>query len=148
VFQRTSTYRKGSQRQVLGEAGELVVRDRLQAVAPDGFTVTRCETESDDAQTAIDNSKNGDLFVRDDYGVLQFSVEVKTSMDRPNVTISESELTSSEAKYLIGVTTAGLWACTMEDARKVAKQMHGPTGSFWIIFRDRIKPLPIKDLFK
>ncbi len=148
MFERTSTYRKGSQRQVLGEAGEIVARQRIQAAAPEGFTVTRPEETTDDAQTAIDNSKNGDLFVRDDYGVLHFSIEVKTSMDRPNVTISQSELEHSEAKYLVAVTTAGLWVCTMEDARKVAKHMWGPSGSFWIIFRDRINPLQIKDMFK
>jgi hypothetical protein len=159
---RTSTFKADSPNAILGEAGEIVLTDRIRKVLEDkglNWTVGRTSyvkvrsidlgpcPEDDDPWEAIDNSKQGDVHVVDHRGHRRFSFEVKASMAYDNATISESELLYSEADYLAGVTRAGLWVCTMREARRVAREKHGAYGKFYVIPFDLVKRVPLESIF-
>ena len=159
---RTSTYRKDSPNAILGEAGEIVLTDRIrQTLENKGLNWTVGRTglikrrsidlgpcpENDDPWEAIDNSTLGDVHVVDHRGSRRVSFEVKASMTYDNATISESELRYSEAEYLCGITKAGLWICPMEEARRVAKLKRGPFGDFYIIDFDLVQKVSLESIF-
>ncbi len=155
---RTSTWRNGSATAILGEAGEVVVVGRIQTilerrgiswkVGRTGSQNSRVrENLSDDPWVAIDNSRNGDVHVIDHNGHRRMSFEVKASMDYDNVTISGQELEESEAEYLVGVTKAGLWVCSMDEARRTAYMKHSAYGSFYVVPYNDVKKLQLTDLF-
>lgn len=160
---RTSTWREGSPTAILGEAGEVVVVGRIQSVIDDlglKWVVGRTGTHNsrvreldfgpcpeDDIWTPINNSRQGDVHVVDHHGQRRFSFEVKASMEYPNVTISEQELSESEAEYLVGVTTAGLWVVTMEEAREKAYKKETWNASFWVIPFQGTEKVQLRDIF-
>jgi hypothetical protein len=162
---RTSTFKPDSPNAILGEAGEIVLADRIRKVLESkglSWTVDRTAYERkiqidlgpcpeygsyEDAMVAIDNSKYGDVHVVDHRGNRRFSFEVKASMAYDNATISESELLYSEADYLVGITRAGLWVCTMDEARRVAREKHGAYGKFYVISFDLVKRVPLESIF-
>lgn len=160
---RTSTFKVDSPNAILGEAGEIVLSDRIRKILESkglNWTVDRtayerkiridlgpCPEYHDDPMVAIDNSTYGDVHVVDHRGKRRFSFEVKASMAYDNATISESELLYSEADYLVGITKAGLWVCTMEEARRVAREKHGVYGKFYVIAFDLVKRIPLESIF-
>ena len=97
---------------------------------------------------SISNSKNGDLYVIHDNTVVR-SIEVKASLKYPNAAISDSELAYSRAEYLIAITTAGIWCCTMKEARKHAREVTLDNGSsFWLIPQSKVKLSSLEDVLK
>jgi hypothetical protein len=150
---RTSTWRPDSHQSILGEAAEIVVRDRLQRVLDrkglNWKALRRMdEHHPNDPRNAIGNSNEGDVHVIDHRGKRRLAFEVKASQTWPNAAISESELLYSEADYLVGVTTAGLWVCTMEEARRVSQKKTTYNGTFYLIPQDRVFKLTLDDLFR
>lgn len=160
---RTSTYRKDSPTAILGEAGEIVAVGRIQTVLERkglAWKVGRTGTSNsrvrqidlgpipaDDPWVPIENSQQGDVHVVDHNGRRRVSFEVKASLSFPNATISESELRHSGAEYLIGVTRAGFWVCTMAEARKHAYPKEGPFGVFYVIPYDAVQKVQLSDIF-
>lgn len=141
---RTSTYKKDSPTAILGEAGEVVVVGRIQNILDDlglkwkvgrtGTPNSRARQEDqDDPWVPIENSTNGDVHVIDHRGKRRVSFEVKASTEYENATISSSELENSEAEYLVGVTKAGLWVCSMDDARRHSYKKQSAYGSFYVV---------------
>jgi hypothetical protein len=100
----------------------------------------------DDPWVAIENSRQGDVHVIDHLGRRRVSFEVKASLEWPNAAISESELQNSEAEYLVGITTAGLWVCHMDEARRKATKMCTSEGSFWIVPYDMVRKVELSDI--
>jgi hypothetical protein len=160
--ERTSTWKQGSATAILGEAGEVVVVGRIQNILEDlglSWKVGRTGTPNsrvkeidlgpcpeDDIWTPIENSRMGDVHVVDHRGKRRVSFEVKASMEYENATISCSELENSEAEYLVGVTKAGLWVCSMAEARKHAYERHGIHGSFYIVPYDRVEKVQLREV--
>ena len=162
--ERTSTWRKESPTAILGEAGEVVVVGRIQNILDDlglrwkvgrtGSANTRIKEidlgpcpETDSPWTPIENSRLGDVHVVDNGGRRRISFEVKASVDYDNATISRSELEHSEAEYLVGITKAGLWVCSMDEARRHAYEKHSAHGSFYVIPYDRVKKITLREIF-
>lgn len=168
---RTSTYREGSDRQVLGAAGEATAKRWLQDELVCGgsdWTVLGWEEAKkrtfglgpfDEAYwEPIRNAQNGDLYVyRPGTGEetlwykpepeLLFSVEVKCSDRYPGVSISWHELTNSSAGYMLAVTTVGTWICTMDEARDKCYDVdRSAYSSFYVVPYDRVRKLTIKEI--
>jgi hypothetical protein len=141
----SSTYRDNSSTAILGIASEIVCRDHiLNCIKLLGIdAVVERMTE----MSAQDNSKNGDLFISCGNGFPLFSIEVKCSMKYRNASITESELLYSKAKFLIGITTAGMWVATMNEVRRVASEIQTATGSFWLVPYDKVKKIRLIDIF-
>lgn len=145
--------REDSPQSILGQAAEIVTRDRIQITLRHkglAWTAVR-RTEKfpvGDPRNAIDNSREGDVHVLDQHSRRRVSFEVKASQMWPNATITESELLYSEADYLVGVTTAGLWICTMEEARRVAQKKYSPSGTFYIVPEHQVEKLTFDDIFE
>ncbi len=155
---RTSTYGISVRNAVLGEQSEIMVTNLIRARLTEikrPWTVTR---EADmpyavdsrglyTADRAIRNSNEGDLHIRDEVGDLRFSVEVKSSLKYPNVTITESELLNSNAKYLFCITTAGMWITTMEETRRVARRLDSMQGgTFYLVLHSAVKKVTMSEL--
>ncbi len=148
---RTSTYQRGSIRQTEGTYAEIEAQRLLQdALGPDGGTVRlfdeTTDLHPDDPRVAIGNSRQGDLFVFDVMGWLRFSVEVKSSSKYPNVSITWSELTESTTRFLIAVTPAGVWACTMDEARRRSRLVETRDGDFWLVPYDLVRRMTLKEI--
>jgi len=160
---RTSTWKKESPNAILGEAGEVVVVGRLQIILADlglNWSVGRAGSANSrvkeidmgpspecDSWVPIENSTKGDVHVIDNHGRRRVSFEVKASTEYDNATISRSELEYSEAEYLVGVTRAGLWVCSMQEARKHAREKHSAYGSFYVIPYDAVKKIQLREIF-
>lgn len=170
---RTSTYRHGTERQRLGEAGEATAKRWLQeelVCAGSDWTVLGWEEAKKRSfglgafdvshWEPIKNAQNGDLYV---YAAgagretlwhkpepeLLFSVEVKCSDRYPGVSITWHELFNSSAKYLLAVTTAGTWICTMDETRDKCYEVDRgriSSGSFYVVPHDRVRKLTIKEI--
>lgn len=149
-FGRTSTLVEGSKRDILGRAGEIVICKTLNGIVTYPVTVEHwrdvCPLMGQ-VETAIHNSENGDLYVCRD-GIASHSIEAKCSEEHPNASISESELSFSNARYLVALTPTGIWACAMEAARAVARKLYYSDGSSWVIFRDRVQEVPLIEVVR
>lgn len=160
---RTSTWKRESPNAILGEAGEVVVVGRIQIILDDlglNWSVGRTGSSNsmvkqidlgpcheDESWVPIENSTKGDVHVIDNHGRRRVSFEVKASMEYDNATISRSELEYSEAEYLVGVTRAGLWVCSMEEARRYAREKHSAYGSFYVVPYDSVHKIQLRDVF-
>lgn len=159
---RTSTWKKDSPNSILGEAGEVVVVGRVQNILDDlglNWKVGRTGTanssvrqidlgpcpDEDNPWVPIENSQMGDVHVVDNHGRRWVSFEVKASTKYANAAISSSELQFSEAEYLVGVTTAGLWVCSMEEARLRAYESESTHGTFYVVPYDVVKKVSLRD---
>lgn len=162
---RTSTWKKDSPNAILGEAGEVVVVGRIQNILDDlglkwkvgrtGSANSRVKQidlgpcpDTGSPWTPIENSRLGDVHVVDHKGRRRVSFEVKASMDYDNATISRSELEHSEAEYLVGVTKAGLWVCSMHEARARAYEKHSAHGSFYVIPYDSVAKVQLREVIE
>lgn len=162
---RTSTYREGSERALIGAAGEELalrwLQDELVCAGSDWDVVSRREAKErspefgpadGSASEAIQNSQHGDLYVYQrgqglwDKPELLFSVEVKCSPGYENATISWHELTDSQAEFLLGVTRAGIWICTMDEARDKASRRESHDGDFYVVPYGDVRKLTGKEI--
>ena len=167
---RTSTYVEGSENQTKGAIAEEEalrwLREELIWAMSDWEVLPWTEAKKrsfglgpfDRSHwVAITNGQNGDLYVyRRGKGEttlwhqpepeLLFSVEVKSSADWPSIAISYSELFSSSAKYLLGITKFGTWICTMEQARKKCRMKETYRTTFYTVDPRDVKLLNIKEL--
>lgn len=170
---RTSTYREGSDRQLIGAQGEATAKRWLQeelVCAGSDWTVLNWDEakrsvfggcgpfDTGGRWEAIKNAQNGDLYVyRPGVGhetlwhkpppELLFSVEVKCSNRFRNVSITWNELDDSSAQYLLGVTPYGTWITSMDEARGHCVEVERPGGgSYFIVPRDRVRELTIKEI--
>ncbi len=152
----TSTYRENSSTAILGIASELIAREHVQKTISLLERSYQCRLYSDtyikdvkgDIAYAVGNSNNGDLYVTKLSNELLFSIEVKSSLEYQNVAITESELQHSTAKYLIGITTAGMFVATMEEVRRVARKVETYNSSFYLVSYNNIKKIAMIDMFK
>lgn len=166
LSKRTSTYTSGSTNANVGAAAEVTAQNWLQEEltwsgakwtvllwnesrrVPLGFG----PFDDDMSWVAIDNSKNGDLYVYRDrqtyFGEpkLLFSVEVKSSEQYPSIAISYSELFDGGADYLLGVTTYGTWICRMDEARRAAKMRESYRSTFYTVDPMQVSLLTIKEI--
>lgn len=148
---KSSTYKKDSPNAILGEASEIVLTERVRKVLNNkglNWTVERkSDLDFEDPFNVISNAYEGDVHVYDQHLDRRVSFEVKASLEWPNATISGSELENSEAEYFVGVTTAGLWICTMKEARLRAYQKSGFYGSFYVVPYDTTRKVSLEDIF-
>ena len=162
--ERTSTYRSDSMNAILGEAGEVIVVGRIQKILEEkglGWKVGRTGSfnsrtrtvdlgpcpETDDPWVPIENSRLGDVHVVDHRGRRRLSFEVKASLEHDNAAIGISQLDSSEAEFLVAITKAGFWVCSMAEARENAYRKTSAFGTFYVVPYAGVKKINLRDLF-
>ena len=157
---RTSTWREDSANAVFGTAVEIVARDNVQRVIDSRglrWRVVRFKDPSvvnpfelgalpvdPEVRFIVQNAYGGDLYVTDHYNRTRFTIEVKGSQKHEGASITEGQLLHSEAQYLVAITTAGLWACTMTEARRRARDF----GQFWVILYGTVARIPLEEMFQ
>jgi len=149
----SSTYDPNSKAAKLGAEAERIVLRELDILAQKSDRNTWVYPWADlkfehGFAVAIHNSQNGDIYVVGPTGTIIRSIEVKTSLEYVNASISNSELLESKAEYLVALTTAGLWCCTMDEARRHAREVKTATGSFWLVPRDRVKLSELSEVLR
>lgn len=132
----------------LGAAGEDRAENIVRGLLQEGYTSVFDVRRGPKNPTA--NAKMGDLLISAlPYEAPVLSIEVKTSSARypDSVSITDYELKSSRAEYLMGLNedpTLGVWVVRMETVRQKAVRPRRAEG--YVVFRpgpeDRI-PLDV-----
>lgn len=154
----SSTFNADSLRARIGLTAERLIQDHLQNFARENNIFSLVETweycnshkKQSEKDRAINNSIDGDLIIFDLDGKRKRSIEVKSSTDHPNVTFKTSTFDNSKAEFLVALTTAGLWCCTMDEARRVARFIvtDDRHNGFWLITEDLVVKSPLEDVLK
>lgn len=154
----SSTFNADSLRAKVGMAAEKLIQNHLQSFARENSIFSLVESweycnrnlKQSEKDKAINNSVDGDLIIFDLDGKRKRSIEVKSSTDHPNVTFKTSTFDNSKAEFLVALTTAGLWCCTMDEARRVARFIvtDDRNNGFWLIAEDLVVKSSLEDVLK